>query len=79
MSSDAETEKDDCYVLLNFERIAYRIGSANFLSPEFINQFDDILVFDGAFRWTYCHTHEEYCGPYFYGKGNTSIESTAQY
>ncbi len=74
----AQTEKDGCYVLLNFERIAYRIRSASHLSSEFINQFDDILVFDDAFRWTYCHTHEEFCGPYFYDKGNIPIESTAQ-
>ncbi|WP_429351212.1 DUF4275 family protein [Paenibacillus sp. 4624] len=26
----------------------------------------DIYIFDKAFTWTYVHTHESMCGPYFY-------------
>jgi hypothetical protein len=28
----------------------------------------DIVVTDEDFSWTYCRTHEYYCGPYFYHK-----------
>ncbi|CAM3916602.1 hypothetical protein GCM10009865_54200 [Aeromicrobium ponti] len=27
---------------------------------------DDVYVVDKDFTWTYIHTHEEFCGPYFY-------------
>jgi hypothetical protein len=27
---------------------------------------DDVYVVDIDFTWTYIHTHEEFCGPYFY-------------
>lgn len=27
---------------------------------------DDVYVVDTDFTWTYVHTHEEFCGPYFY-------------
>ena len=35
-----------------------------------IYELKDIYIVDKNFRWTYVHTHESMCGPYFcYGKG----------
>ena len=45
------------------------------LKAEYINNYNDILVFDKTFSWTYCHTHEENCGPYFYNKKNLPFSS----
>ncbi len=30
-----------------------------------LEETDDVYVVDRNFRWTYVHTHEEQCGPYF--------------
>ncbi|OMF77441.1 hypothetical protein BK142_11975 [Paenibacillus glucanolyticus] len=38
------------------------VVSANFDSEQ------DIYIFDKSFKWTYVHTHESMCGPYFYKK-----------
>lgn len=54
-----------CVLLLNDYRIAFVLGNANQLTSKVINKFTDIIVTDIDFKWTYVHTHEEYCGPYF--------------
>ena len=64
--------KKKCFVLLNNEQIAYVIEDAANLDVSIINKYKDILIFDSNFTWTYCHTHEEDCGPYFYQK-KTSV------
>ncbi|WP_440117747.1 DUF4275 family protein [Paenibacillus sp. QZ-Y1] len=58
--------KDEVYVmyqnggwLLLYEN-ANRIIAADFDSEQ------DIYIFDREFTWSYVHTHEEICGPYFY-------------
>lgn len=54
-----------CVLLLNRSKIAFVLGNANQLTSKVINKFTDIIVTDKDFKWTYVHTHEEYCGPYF--------------
>ncbi len=62
--------KNDCYLVLNNEIIAYKINGNKLLISNIINKYIYILVFDCDFTWTYCHTHEADCGPYFYNKNN---------
>ncbi|WP_408605974.1 DUF4275 family protein [Anaerosporobacter mobilis] len=39
---------------------AWQLKSTDFDSD------DDIYIFDKVNKWTYVHTHESQCGPYFY-------------
>ncbi len=39
------------------------------ISSKEIEKIDDAYVTAEDFGWTYVHTHEEYCGPYFCIKG----------
>jgi len=34
-----------------------------------LEKIDDVYITAEDFSWTYVHTHEESCGPYFYKKG----------
>jgi len=34
-----------------------------------VEKIDDVYITAEDFSWTYVHTHEEYCGPYFCIKG----------
>lgn len=63
-------KKKKCFILLNNERIAYFIENTENLDVSILNKYNDILIFDCDFTWTYCHTHEECCGPYFFDKKN---------
>ncbi len=65
-SAFQDTPKLDCYILFNNDNLAYELQYCGQLKVELIDQYDDILVFDKAFTWCYTHTHEQYCGPYFY-------------
>lgn len=64
-----QQEKDTVYVLFQYENRAYRLENVSLLKAE---DFDlavdssDVYLFDAERRWTYIHTHEFYCGPYFY-------------
>jgi|GEM_PF-1486728 hypothetical protein len=66
----SNADKSNCYVLFNNELIAYKLEKANRITTKIIDKYDDILVFDQNFIWTYCHTHEIDCGPYFHHKKN---------
>ncbi len=35
------------------------------ISAAELDEYDDVYVVDRAYGWTYVHTHEERCGPYF--------------
>ncbi len=66
----SDMQKKQCFILLNNEKVAYSISDATVLDSSVLDKYNDILIFDYNFTWTYCHTHEEYCGPYFYNKKN---------
>jgi len=52
-------------VLMHNEKIAFIINDASALTVDIADGFMDIFVTDINFRWTYVHTHEKCCGPYF--------------
>jgi len=66
----SDIQKKRCFVLLINEQVAYIIDNTANLDVSVLNKYNDILMFDSDFTWVYCHTHEEYCGPYFYNKKN---------
>lgn len=62
-----QQEKDTVYVLFQYENRAYRLENASLLKAEdFDIDSSDVYIFDTKRHWTYIHTHEFYCGPYFY-------------
>lgn len=61
-------KKERCFLLLHNENLAYSILDAHAIDSSLLDKYNDILIFDDAFTWTYCHTHEEDLGPYFYNK-----------
>lgn len=58
--------KEEFYVMYQGSPILFLYTNANeVISRDFDTQ-QDIYVFDKNFTWTYVHTHESMCGPYFY-------------
>jgi|GEM_PF-687426 len=52
---------DDAYLVEN----ASLLEAADFEIDSPLSK-SDIFIFDDKAKWTYSHTHEESCGPYFY-------------
>ncbi|WP_235617036.1 DUF4275 family protein [Lysinibacillus mangiferihumi] len=60
------SSKDELYVMYQGFPIVFLYTSAKeVVSKDFDSQLD-IYIFDKNFTWTYVHTHESMCGPYFY-------------
>ena len=63
--------KENIYIFYQFSDEAYLIKNGSLLKAE---DFDidsslekaDLYIFSPTEKWTYVHTHEEVCGPYFY-------------
>ncbi len=60
--------KASCVIISNFDCIGFVLSDAEKLSSEVLCEFMDITIASSDFSWTYCKTHEEMCGPYFYKK-----------
>ncbi|MBT2655859.1 DUF4275 family protein [Bacillus sp. ISL-18] len=65
------TMKDTCYIFYQDNEYVLLLENITSLKAEdIINEFDhyinDVYVVDKNFSWTYVHTHEYFCGPYFY-------------
>lgn len=59
---------DEAVVILNFEHIGFTLDNADYISSDELDDFSDIIITGKNFDWVYVHTHEPYCGPYFYKK-----------
>ncbi len=58
--------KDELYVMYQNSPYVMQYSKAGrVLAADFDSQ-QDIYIFDKHFTWTYVHTHESMCGPYFY-------------
>lgn len=66
---DAEP-KDAVYLFWQHTKKAYLIENAHLLKAEDLDHdfipHPDIYLFSPKGKWTYIHTHESMCGPYFY-------------
>ncbi len=65
---DAQS-KEDCILFFSDENFSFKIKNNDSLTAELLNEFDEVFVTSSDFTWTYIHTHEKDCGPYFYQKG----------
>ena len=63
-------EQDTVYLFLQHTKEAYRVENAHLFKAEDFDHdfipFPDIYLFSPEGKWTYIHTHEIMCGPYFY-------------
>jgi len=62
---DAE-EKTDLYVMYQHSPYIHVYENASAVVAADFDEQQDIYIFDKVFTWTYVHTHESICGPYFY-------------
>ncbi|WP_176560177.1 DUF4275 family protein [Brevibacillus dissolubilis] len=58
-------EKSSCYVFYQHQRKALLLTEAAGITASDFEYEDDIYIVDKEFTWTYVHTHESNCGPYF--------------
>ena len=61
-----KADKSSCVVISNFDDIGFAVSDADKLSSAVIDEFVDVTISSKDFSWTYCKTHEEMLGPYFY-------------
>ncbi len=59
-------KKEKVYVFYQHKEEAYYIENPWLLKSSDFDTEDDIYIFDMNNKWTYVHTHEIDCGPYFY-------------
>ena len=66
---DAEP-KDSVYLFWQHRDQAYLVENAHLFKAEDFDHdfipFSDFYLFSPEGKWTYIHTHESMCGPYFY-------------
>ncbi|MCG7336107.1 DUF4275 family protein [Sporosarcina sp. ACRSM] len=58
--------KDELYVMYQNSPYIMQYSKADKVIAADFDSQQDIYIFDKHFTWTYVHTHEETCGPYFY-------------
>lgn len=65
LAAFARCEKSDCYLYLSYMKFGIKIRNADKFIWKDKNIYEDFLLTDKDFTWTFAHTHEEQCGPYF--------------
>jgi len=74
MSGDAAVEKfssiprRECILVSHWDDLCYRISDGSNLTPQVLENFDDVTLTAADFSWTYSQTHESELGPYYYEK-----------
>ncbi|NHN33670.1 DUF4275 family protein [Paenibacillus agricola] len=59
--------KNELYVMYqNSPDVVFEYNNANDVVAADFDFEQDIYIFDKNFTWTYVHTHESMCGPFFY-------------
>lgn len=59
-------KKGECYIFYQNDDEALYIKNASKIRAEDFDMEQDVYIVDKKFTWTYVHTHEEFCGPYFH-------------
>ncbi|GGJ71185.1 hypothetical protein GGR02_002324 [Anoxybacillus voinovskiensis] len=65
-------QKEECLIFYQNDDRVYHLMNAQCLRAEDLQDEHDLYVIDPTFTWTYVQTHEWFCGPYFYRKGQRS-------
>jgi len=58
--------KDEFFVMYQHLSHIIQYSKANKVVAADFDSQQDIYIFNKSFTWTYVHTHESMCGPYFY-------------
>jgi hypothetical protein len=58
-------DRGKAILYLSIEELGYELEDASGLSLDRVNGFIDVVIADRNLSWTYAHTHEWDCGPYF--------------
>ena len=58
---------------MNREGIGFILDSTEGIMAEELNEFNDIILTHENFDWTFVHTHEFDCGPYYYQRNKTFL------
>jgi hypothetical protein len=58
-------KKNECFVFYQDDEDALKLYNSKAIKAEDFNNENDVYVVDVNMTWTYVHTHEEDCGPYF--------------
>jgi hypothetical protein len=59
-------KKNECFVFYQADDEALKLINSKDIKAEDFENENDIYVVDKNMTWTYVHTHESDCGPYFY-------------
>lgn len=59
-------KKNECFAFYQHENKALKLTNSKNIKAEAFDNENDIYVVDNNMTWTYVHTHEYFCGPYFY-------------
>ncbi|KGK90148.1 DUF4275 family protein [Clostridium sp. HMP27] len=58
-------KKEECYAFYENDDKALKLANSKDIKAEDFNSEHDIYIVDNNMSWTFVHTHEDYCGPYF--------------
>lgn len=58
--------KDELFVMYQSLPYVLQLSAAKDVVAADFDSQQDIYIFDRDYTWTYVHTHESQCGPYFY-------------
>lgn len=61
-------KKENCFAFYQHLDLVYKLENASSITAADFENEQDIFVVDEDYSWTYIHTHETECGPYFYKK-----------
>lgn len=59
-------KKSECFIFYQRDDVAIKLINSKDIKAEDFENEDDIYLVDKNMTWTYVHTHEDSCGPYFY-------------
>lgn len=59
-------KKSECFIFYQHDEVAIKLINSKDIKAEDFENENDIYLVDKNMTWTYVHTHEDSCGPYFY-------------
>lgn len=59
-------KKSECFIFYQHDKAVIKLINSKDINAEDFDNEDDIYLVDKNVTWTYVHTHEDSCGPYFH-------------
>lgn len=63
---DAADKDIPCIFTDNLYDFGFKLDNISQITSDLLETFDDVMITAADFSWTYCKTHEEMLGPYFF-------------